>query len=86
MTVISANGILQRQKYVHGLKHDVTIAPHSIEPITLHEFHNCKGHTGIICTFKAIRRSYQWSKLHQDVVKYINKCDIGAKNLPNMAK
>ena len=56
--VISANGMVQKQQYVHGLKYDVTIAPHSIIPIILLEFHNCKGHQGTIHTFEAIRRSY----------------------------
>ena len=83
--VISASGILQRQQYVHGSKHDITIALHSLVPVILHEFHNCKGHQGTIYMFKAIRRSYWWPICH-DVVQYINKCDMCAKTVPNMAK
>ena len=33
--VISAKGILQKQKYVNGFKHDITIAPCSIVPFIL---------------------------------------------------
>ena len=55
---ISANHILQKQQYIHGLKHGVTIAPGSLIPSILHEFHDCKDHQGTICTFQAIRRSY----------------------------
>ena len=58
----------------------------SIIPAILHEFHNSKGHQGTICTFEAIRRFYWWPLLCQDIIKYINKCDICAKNLPRMAK
>ena len=58
MVVISADSTLQKQQCIHGLKHDVTIAPCSIVPIVLHEFHNCKGHQGIIHMFQAIRSSY----------------------------
>ena len=84
--VISANGILQQEQYIHCLKHDVTIALHSIVPLILHEFYNCKYHQGTICTFEAIEISYWSPKLHDDVLQYINKCDKCAQNLPNMAK
>ena len=83
--MISPDGLLQKQ-YVHELKYDVTIAPHSIIPIILHEFHNWKGHQGTVCTFKAIRRFYWWPKSHMDIVNHINRCNICARNLPNMAK
>ena len=76
--MISADGLLQKQQYIHGMKHDVIIAC-SIIPIILHEFHNSKDHQG------TIRRFHWWPKLCQDIVKHINKCDICAKNLPNMA-
>ena len=52
--IMSANGILKRQ-YVHGLRHDVTIAPHSPVPTILHEYHKSKGHQRTIHTFEAIR-------------------------------
>ena len=42
--IMSVSGILQKQQYVHGLQHDVTIAPHSLVPTILHEFHDSKGH------------------------------------------
>ena len=84
--MISPDGFLQKQQYIHGLKHDIVIALHSIVPTILHEFHNSKGHQETILTFKAIRRFYLWPKLCQDIMKYINKCDICAKNLPNLAK
>ena len=42
----------------HGLKHDITIAPNSLEPTILHEFCDSKGHQGTIHTFETIRRSY----------------------------
>ena len=66
--VISANGLLQKQQYVHGLKHDVTIALCSIVPLILYEFSNFKGYQGTINMFEAIARSYWWPKLCQDVV------------------
>ena len=69
----SADGILQKQQYIHGLKHDVIIVPHSLVPVILHEFYNSKGHEGTIHTFVVIRRFYWWPKLCQDIVKYINK-------------
>ena len=84
--IISADGILQKKQYIHGLKHNVTLAPCSIVPIILHKSKNSKGHRGIIHMFKVLRRSYWLLKLGQDVVKCIKKCDICAKNLPNMAK
>ena len=43
---MSANGILQKQPYFHGLKHDVTIAPHSLVQTLLLDFHDSKGHQG----------------------------------------
>ena len=84
--MISPYGLLQNQQYVHGLKYDVTVVPHSVLPVILCQFHNSKGHQGTIHTFQAIRRFYWWPKLHQEIVKHINRCDICAKNLPNMAK
>ena len=81
-----ADGILQKQQFIHGLKHDITIALNSIVPIIYHKFHNCKGHQGTIHIFKAIRKSYWFPKLHQDAVIYINKSNIYGKNLHNMAK
>ena len=73
----------QKQQYLHGLKHDITITPYSIVVIILPD---SKGHQGTIHVFKAIGRSYWWSKLHQDVVKYTNKCGICAKSLATIAK
>ena len=35
--------------------------------------------------FEAIRISYWWPKLWQDIVKYIDKCSLCAKHLSNMA-
>ena len=84
--MISTDDLLQKQQYVHGVKHDVIVALCSIIPTILHEFHNVKSHKGAICTFKAIRRFYWSPKLCQDIVKYMNKCDICAKSLPNVAK
>ena len=84
--MISADDCLWKQQYIYGLRHDVIIAPHSIVPIILHEFHNPKGHQGAIHTFKVIRRLYWWPELHQGIMKCINKCDICAKNLTNIAK
>ena len=61
--IMSASGILQKQQYIYGLKHNVTIAQHSLVTTILHEFHDCKGHQGTICTSEAIRRSYWWFEL-----------------------
>ena len=33
----------------------------------------------------AVIRFYWWPKLHHNIIKYINKSDICAKSLPNMA-
>ena len=79
--MFSANVLLQKQQYTHGLKHDVIIVPNSVILLSIHEFYNSKSHQG---TFEAKRKFYWWPKLHQDIEKYINKCDILAKNLPNM--
>ena len=76
--MISTDGLLQKQQYIHGLKHDFVTAPHSIVQTILNDFHNLKGHQGTIHTFEAIRRFYQWPKLHQDIIKYMNKCNISA--------
>ena len=67
------------------VSNDVTIMPLSVVPIIC-MLHNFIGHQETIHTFMAIRRSYWWPKLHKDVVQYINKCEICAKDLPNMAK
>ena len=56
--IIIASGILQKHQYLHGLKHDVTIAACSLVPTILHQFHDSKGHKGTIHKFEAIRRSY----------------------------
>ena len=56
--IMSVNGILQKQQYIHGLKHNVTIAPHSLVPTFLHEFQDYKGIQGTLQTFETIRRSY----------------------------
>ena len=55
--IMSVSGILQKQ-YIHGFKHDITIAPHSLVQAILHEFHDSKGYQGTICTFEAIGRLY----------------------------
>ena len=84
--MISPDSLLQKQQYVHRLKYDVTIVPHSIVPVILHESHNSKGNQDTICTFEAIRKFYWWQRLCQDIVKHINRCNICGKNLPNMDK
>ena len=83
---MSANGILQKQQYTHGLKHDVTMAPHSLITTILHDFQDSKVHQGIKLTFEAIRRFYWWPKLWQNIVKYIGKYIVCTKNLPNKAR
>ena len=60
---MSAGGILQKHHHVQGLQHDITVAPHSLLPTILHEFHDTNAHQGTICTFEAIRRSYWQPKL-----------------------
>ena len=55
--------ILQKHQYIHGLQHDVAIAPHSLVLTILYEFHDCKGHQGTICMFEVLQRSYWWPKL-----------------------
>ena len=49
--VMSASGILQKQKYIHDLKHGAIIAPHSLEATILHAFYDSKGHQETIHTF-----------------------------------
>ena len=56
--IMSTSGILQKHQYVHSLQHDVTVAPHSLVPTFLHEFHDSKGHQGTSHTFEKSRRSY----------------------------
>ena len=63
--IMSTNGILQKQQYTHGLKHDITIAPYSLVPTILYELHDSKGHQGTMHPFQALRRSYWWPKLCQ---------------------
>ena len=75
---MSGNGILQKQQYIHGLKHDVPIAPHSLIPAMLHEFHDAKYHQKTIHMFEAIQRSYWGPNLWQDIVKYIGKYSVCA--------
>ena len=41
---LSADGVLQMHGYIHGLKHYITIAPHSLVPIILHVFYDSQGH------------------------------------------
>ena len=74
--IISPDGLLQKQQYVHGLKHDVTTALNSIIPVILHEFQNSKRHQGTTGTFEAIRIFYWWTKLCQYIVNHTNKCKI----------
>ena len=44
LVIMSANGILQKQQYINGLKHDITKTLFSVEPTILHVFHDSKGH------------------------------------------
>ena len=60
---LSADGVLQKHQYIHGLQHDITIAPCSLVHTILHYFHDSKGNQGTIHSFEAIRRSYWWPKL-----------------------
>ena len=80
--LMSANSILQKHKYIPGLKHDITITPCSLVPTIQHEFHDFKGDQETIHMFKTIRISYWWSKLWWDNVEYIVKYSMGAKNYP----
>ena len=48
IVVISASDILQKQKYLHELKHYIAIALCSIVPIIFHKFYNSSGHQGTI--------------------------------------
>ena len=83
---MSENGILQKQQNMHGLKHDITVAPCSLVPTILHEFNDSKGHQGTIYMFEAMRRSYWWPKLWQDIFKYIGNCIVCAKHLPHTTR
>ena len=74
-----ADGILQKQQYVHGWKHDITLVPYSL-------IKSSKGHQGTIHIFEEIRRYYWWPKLWQKIVKYIGKYGICAKHFPNITK
>ena len=82
---MSESAILQKHQYVHALQYDITIAPCSLVPTILHEFHDSKVYQWTFPTFDAIR-SYWWPKLWQDIVKYIGQCNICAKHLQNMAR
>ena len=77
--VMSTKGLLQKHQYIHVLQHDITMASHSLMPIILKEFHDSKGHQGPIHIFETKGRSYWWPKLCQDIVKYINNCNLCAK-------
>ena len=57
-SLLYASGILQKHQYLYGLQNDITMAPHSLVPTTLHEVHDSKGHQGTIQMFEAIRKSY----------------------------
>ena len=37
--ILSASHILQKCQYIHGLKHYINIAPHSLIPAIFHELH-----------------------------------------------
>ena len=63
LVIISADSLLLKQQYIYVLRHDGIIAPHSVVPIILHEFHNSKGHQGTICTFETIGKFYWWPTL-----------------------
>ena len=84
--MISADGLLQIQQDVNGLKYYVTKALCSTLPVILCALNNSKGHQGTIFAFEAITKFYWWSKLHQDIVNYTNRCSVCTKNLSNMAK
>ena len=51
LVMISADGLLQKEQYILGLK-SVVVAPYSVIPTILHEFHNSKGHQGTILPLK----------------------------------
>ena len=77
--MISADCLLQDQKYIHGLKHDVIIAGHSIIPIILHKINYSACHQETICIFEAIKRLYWWPNLHNDIGIHVKKCCISAE-------
>ena len=54
---LSADGVLESTQYIHGLQHDINIAPWSLVPTILHEFYGSKCHQGTIHMLEAIRRS-----------------------------
>ena len=83
---LSADGVLQKHQYNHGLQHDITIAPCSLVPTFLHDFYDSKSHQGTIHIFEVIRRSSWRPELWEDNVMYICKCNICFKHLPNMAR
>ena len=39
---LSADGVLQKNQYIHFLQYDITIVPSSLLPTILHEFHDLK--------------------------------------------
>ena len=61
--MISPDGLLQNQQYVHGVKYDVTMAPHIVVPIILYLIR----HQGTIYTSEAIQRFSWWPKLCHDI-------------------
>ena len=62
--------------------------PHSLRANILHDHHAAAvaGHFGIDKTYAALRRSYYWRYMYEDVRKYVSSCtscqSVKARNLP----
>ena len=85
---MSANGIIPKQQYTHGLKHDITITPCLLVQFFLYEFHDSKDHQGKIYMFEVIRRSILVSQTTGGYCKIDRhaKCTVCAKHLPKMTR
>lgn len=46
----------------------------------IRKYHERNNHRGITEVFNEIRRHYYWPNYHNDVIKYINKCDVCQKS------
>ena len=78
-----------RYRYFHiGLTPEAKLktAPCSQVLAILNEFHSLKGHQWTSCMLVAIRRSYWWPKLWQDIIRYIGNCSVCAMKFTQHGK
>lgn len=67
-------------KFIRCLKKVNVINDKSRQLEIIQQTHDSNNHRGIIETFNELRMQYFWQNYHNDVIKYINNCELCQRN------